>query len=155
MTEQTQAPGVTFNIQKIYVKDTSYEAPNVPSIFLDLQVPPQVELRMDVAYTAVNEPEGVYEVVLEVTATTTAQDKTVFLAEAHQAGLFQVQGVPADEVPKVLQITCPTILLPFAREALNEMVVKGGFPQFLISPVNFEGLYEKKQAVLRKQAGQA
>lgn len=155
MTEETQAPGVVFNIQKIYVKDASYEAPNVPAVFLDQQAAPQVELRMDVQYTALNEGEGIYEVVLEITATTQSGDKTLFLAEAQQAGLFQIKDVPPDDLPKVLQITCPSILLPFAREVMNDMVSKGGFPQFLMSPVNFEALYHQKEAGIKKRASQA
>ncbi len=152
MAETSQAPDVAFNIEKIYVKDASFESPASPAVFLD-QSPgqPQVEIRMDVEHSAVS--DGYYEVVLAITATTKAQDKTLFLVEAHQAGLFQVRGVSADDLPKILQITCPGILLPFARETLHQLVVKGGFPQFLINPVNFEALYFQKEAARPPAAG--
>jgi len=144
MAEQTQTPEVVFHIEKVYVKDFSFESPGAPAVFFE-QNPgqPQVDIRLDVEHTALS--EGVYEVVLAVTATTKVQDKTLFLVEAHQAGLFHVRGVPPEDLPKILQITCPGILLPFAREALHDMVAKGGYPQFLINPVNFEALFFQQQ----------
>lgn len=151
MAEQTQMPEVVFNIEKVYVKDLSFESPGAPAMFFDQSSgPPQVDIRLDVEHALVS--EGLYEVVLAVTATTKVQDKTLFLVEAHQAGLFHVKGVAAEDLPKILQITCPGILLPFARETLHDMVAKGGYPQFLINPVNFEALYfQQKEAASRSQ----
>lgn len=152
MAENIQQPGVVFSVEKIYIKDVSYESPNVPHIFTEMQVP-QLQVQLDIESNVLNEAEGMYEVVLAVTATAKFQETAIFLAEAQQAGLFHVVGVPPRDLPKVLEITCPSILLPFAREVINEMVTKGGFPQLLINPVNFEALYEQKHGAAQKLAG--
>ena len=91
--------------------------------------------------------------VLAVTATAKFQETAIFLAEAQQAGVFHVVGVPPRDLPKVLEITCPSILLPFVREVINELVIKGGFPQLLINPVNFEALFDQKHAAKQQQVG--
>ena len=152
MAENTQQPGVVFNVEKIYVKDASYESPNVPHIFTEMQVP-QLQVQMNIESNVLNEAEGMFEVVLAVTATAKFQETALFLVEAQQAGLFHVVGVPPRDLPRVLEITCPSILLPFVREAINELVTKGGFPQLLINPVNFEALYEQKHAAKQQQVG--
>jgi preprotein translocase subunit SecB len=152
MAENIQEPGVVFSAEKLYIKDASYESPNVPHIFTEMQVP-QLNVQLNIDHTVLNEAEGMYEVVLAVTATAKFQETAIFLAEAHQAGVFHIVGVPPKDLTKVLEITCPTILLPFAREVINDMVVKGGFPQLLVSPVNFEALYEQKHTAAPKQAG--
>jgi len=151
MAENTQQPGAVFSIEKIYIKDASYEAPNTPHIFTETQAP-QLQVQLNVEHSVLNEAEGMYEVVLAVTATAKFQETTIFLAEAHQAGLFRIVGVPPHDLPKVLEITCPGILLPFVREVINDFVTKGGFPQLLVNPVNFEALYEQKHAAVQKQA---
>ena len=152
MAENTQEPGVVFSVEKIYIKDVSYESPNVPHIFTETQVP-QLQVHLDVEHKVLNEAEGMYEVVLAVTVTAKVQETAIFLAEAHQAGLFRIVGVPPLDLPKVLEITCPNILLPFVREVVNELVTKGGFPQLLLNPVNFEALYEQKHVAPQQQAG--
>jgi preprotein translocase subunit SecB len=141
--EQQQAPAL--NIEKVYIKDMSYEAPNTPQVFMEQRVP-EVAVQLNIAHNAVDQKAGLYEVVLSVTVTAKFQDKNVFLVEVLQAGLFRVVGIPADDLSMVLEIGCPNILLPFAREAINDLVGKGGFPQLLINPVNFEGLFQQKQA---------
>ncbi len=141
--EQEQAPAL--NIEKVYIKDMSYEAPNTPQVFMEQRVP-EVGVQMNIAHTALDEKAGLYEVVLSVTVTAKFEAKNVFLVEVQQAGLFRVIGIPANDLPMVLEIGCPNILLPFAREAINDLVGKGGFPQLLINPVNFDGLYQQKQA---------
>ncbi len=141
--EQEQAPAL--NIEKVYIKDMSYEAPNTPQVFMEQRVP-EVGVQMNIAHTALDEKAGLYEVVLSVTVTAKFEAKNVFLVEVQQAGLFRVIGIPANDLPMVLEIGCPNILLPFAREAINDVVGKGGFPQLLINPVNFDGLYQQKQA---------
>lgn len=141
--QQEQAPSL--NIEKVYIKDLSYEAPNTPQVFMEQRVP-EVAVQLNINHTALDEKAGLYEVVLSVTTTAKFQDKNVFLVEVQQAGLFRVSGIPATDLPMVLEIGCPNILLPFAREAINDLVGKGGFPQLLINPVNFEGLYQQKHA---------
>jgi preprotein translocase subunit SecB len=141
--QQEQAPAL--NIEKVYIKDISYEAPNTPQVFMEQRVP-EVGVQLNIAHTALDAKTGLYEVVLSVTTTAKFQDKNVFLVEVQQAGLFRVVGIPAKDLPMVLEIGCPNILLPFAREAINDLVGKGGFPQLLINPVNFEGLFQQKQA---------
>jgi preprotein translocase subunit SecB len=144
MTDQNAPAGVVFSIEKIYIKDSSFEAPNAPQVFLETQAP-EVGVQLGVSHTQLNPEQGVHEVVLAVTVTAKAGDKTVFLAEAHQAGLFRVQGLPDSELSKALEIACPNVLLPFARQAVNGLIEAGGFPQLLINPINFEALYLQKQ----------
>ncbi len=153
MADNSQEPGAVFNVEKLYIKDASYESPNVPHIFIEKQAQPDLHLQMDIEHSLMNEAESIYEVVLAVTATAKVQETVIFLAEAHQAGLFRVRGLPPQDLPKVLEITCPNILLPFVREVINEMVTKGGFPQLLLNPVNFEALYLQKQGAPQQQAG--
>lgn len=150
MAEPTPTQGPMLHLEKIYVKDVSYEAPNAPQVFLE-QSAPQVEIQLNIGHSAFNAEQGMHEVVLTVTVTAKLGDKGMFLVELQQAGLFRLNGVPENELPMVLEIACPNILLPFAREAVNELVGKGGFPQLLINPVNFEVLYQQKQAALKKQ----
>ena len=145
MADSNQPQGPTLNVEKIYVKDISYEAPNVPQVFLE-QTVPEVGIQLHIAHSPIAANEGLYEVILGVTVTAKIQDKTVFLAETQQCGLFRIAGVAASELPMVLEIGCPNILLPFAREVINDLVGKGGFPQLLVNPVNFELLYQQKQA---------
>lgn len=145
MTQADAQNQVIFNIEKIYVKDSSYEAPNAPQVFLESKAP-EVGVQIGVSHQPVSPEQGLHEVVLAVTVTAKAGDKSVFLAEAHQAGLFRIQGVPATELPKALEIACPNVLLPFVRQTINDLVERGGFPQLLINPINFEALYLQKQA---------
>ena len=153
MAENTQQPDAIFSVEKVYIKDASYEAPNAPRIFIEGQAQPQLNIHLDIEHSGFDDAKGMYEVVLAVTATAKHQETTLFLAEAHQAGLFRIVGVPPGDLPKILEIACPNILLPFIREVINEMVTKGGFPQLLINPVNFDALYEQKHAAKQQQAG--
>ncbi len=141
---ESQPSAVAFNLEKIYVKDVSFEAPNSPQVFLEKTVP-EVGVQLGIEHSVLNAQDGLYEVVLAVTTTAKIEERTVFLAEAHQAGIFRISGVAETELPKILEISCPGILLPFVREAVNELVIKGGFPQLLINPINFEALYLQKQ----------
>ena len=137
--------GIVFSLEKVYVKDLSFEAPNTPQVFLEQQAP-EVGVQLGIEHKVVDAKQGVYEVLLAVTATAKLGEVTVFLAEAKQAGVFRISGVAEGEMPKVLEISCPNILLPFAREVINDLVIKGGFPQLLLTPVNFEALYRQKSA---------
>jgi preprotein translocase subunit SecB len=145
MSEPNPQPQVVFALEKIYVKDSSYEAPNSPQVFLEPKAP-EVGVQISVGQTTVDAAQGLYEALLTVTVTAKRGDKSVFLAEVHQAGLFRIQNVPGDDLSKVLEIACPNVLLPFARQAINALVEGGGFPQLLISPVNFEALHLQKHA---------
>lgn len=153
MTEGKSEPEVVFTLERIYLKDVSFEAPNSPASF-GAPASPQVEIQLGLTHSAVRAEQGLYEVVLAVTATAREQAKTVFLVEVKQAGMFQIRGVPEDVLARALETTCGHALLPFAREVVNDLVVKGGFPQLLISPINFEGLYEQKLAHQKQQVVQ-
>jgi len=145
MTEQNTQTGIVFNLEKIYIKDSSFEVPGAPQVYLDTNSP-EVGVQIGIRHNLLNAERGLYEVVLAVTVTAKNADKIVFLAEAHQAGLFHISGIPEAELPKALEIACPNILLPFVRQAVNGLIESGGFPQLLLSPINFEVLYLQKQS---------
>jgi len=147
MTEPNAQPGFAFNLEKIYIKDSSFEVPDAPQVFLDA-TSPEVGVQLGINHRQINAAQGLYEVVLVVTVTAKHADKTVFLAEAHQAGLFRITGMPEPELPKILEIACPNVLLPFVRQAVNDLVESGGFPQLLLNPINFETLYLQKQSAV-------
>ncbi len=144
MADQNTDPEIIFSLEKIYVKDISFEAPHVPAVFLE-KAAMEVDMQLGIEHGPINPAEGLHEVVLAVTVTARMDKRTAFLTETKQAGVFRITGVPDSELEKVLEIACPNILLPFAREVINDLVSKGGFPQLLINPVNFEMLYQQKQ----------
>ena len=145
--EQNQQENVVFNIEKIYIKDISYEAPSVPSAFIQAQnAAAEIGVQLGVEHGALNPEQGIHEVALTVTATAKRENKNIFLVEVKQAGIFRISGVEGDTLQRVLEISCAYVLLPFVRETINDLVGKGGFPQLLINPINFEALYEQKQA---------
>lgn len=147
-----QENGQNFLIQKIYTKDISFETPNSPVIFTQEGQP---ELKVDLN-TMVNPlAEGVFEVVLQVTATTTIEDKTAFLAEVHQAGVFNITGFEAQHLDGMLGSYCPNILFPYAREMVSDLVARGGFPQLVLQPVNFDAIYAQHLQERQKQAQEA
>lgn len=143
MSSAEQETEILFNLERIYIKDLSFESPAAPQAFLE-KTAPEVSVQLGIEHATVAQSDGLHEVVLQVTVTATQGGKTVFLAESKQAGLFRIQGVPAAEMEKVLEITCPGILLPFVREVINGLVERGGFPQLLINPINFEALFQQK-----------
>ena len=143
MTEPNAQSGFAFNLEKIYVKDSSFEVPGAPQIFLDA-AQPEIGVQLGISHNLINPGQGLYEVVLAVTVTAKQAGKTVFLAEVHQAGLFHVTGLPEAELPRLLEIACPNILLPFVRQVVNGLIESGGFPQLLLSPINFETLHQQK-----------
>ncbi len=151
--ENEQAPAAQavqgqLGIQKIYVKDMSFEAPNAPKIFTE-QLNPALDLHFANAATSLG--QDVHEVVLTVTCTVKQDDRTVYLVEVQQAGIFNIAGFGEQHLPSILATACPNILFPFAREAICDIVTKGGFPQLLLSPVNFDALYA--QELQRRRAG--
>lgn len=141
-------PKSQFTIQKLYVKDISFESPTSPAVFQFKNWEPQIELNLNNASKKVS--EELYEVVMSVTATVKNEDKTAFLVEVHQAGLFQLKGFNEQETKYILGAQCMNILFPFAREVVSDMSNRGGFPPLLLNPVNFDALYA--QAMKQQQA---
>jgi preprotein translocase subunit SecB len=132
-----------FSIEKIYVKDLSLEVPNAPQVFMSSEAP-QLEVQLSQGVQAVDEAH--YEVTLTVTVTAKAGDKTTFLVEAAQAGIFQIRNIPQNELDPVLGMVCPNVLFPYARETISDTISRAGFPPILLSPVNFEALYQQRLA---------
>jgi len=132
-----------FNIEKIYVKDLSLEVPNAPQVFMSNE-PPQLEVQLSQSVQAVDDAH--FEVTLTVTVTAKAGDKTMFLVEAAQAGIFQIRNVPQKDMDPVLGMVCPNVLFPYARETISDTIGRAGFPPVLLSPVNFEALYQQQAA---------
>ncbi len=138
----TNEEGPQFGLQRIYLKDVSFETPNTPGIFREEWTP---EINMQLNSKTIPLEEGLYEVVLTVTVTAKKEDTTGFLAEVQQAGIFHAAGFPKEQLNKMLGAYCPNTLYPFAREAVSDLVMKGGFPQILLAPVNFDAIYEQQQ----------
>ena len=139
MTEAAQNTQPVFSIEKVYVKDLSLEIPNAPQVFLERETP-QVDIQLHHNSSSVE--EGVYQTTLTVTVTAKVKDKTMFLVEAAQAGIFVVRNVPAQDLEAVLAIACPNILFPYVREVVSDVVVRAGFPPVVLSPVNFEAIFQ-------------
>ncbi|MEJ0046527.1 MAG: protein-export chaperone SecB [Rhodospirillales bacterium] len=144
MTDEVQQ--ALFNIEKIYVKDLSLEVPNSPQIFLERESP-HIDIEIQSREQKID--DGIFEVVLTVTATAKLNEKTFFLVEASQAGIFQLRNIPEAEMGPILGIGCLNILFPYVREAISDLVSRAGFPPVLLTPVNFEPIY---QAKLERQA---
>ncbi|CCW30435.1 Protein-export protein secB [Xenorhabdus nematophila F1] len=137
MSEQNNTE-MAFQIQRIYTKDVSFEAPKAPQIFQQ-EWQPEVKLDLD---TASNElVQGVYEVVLRVTVTATLEEETAFLCEVQQAGIFSIDGIEGTQLAHCLGAYCPNILFPYARECITSLVGRGTFPQLNLAPVNFDALF--------------
>jgi len=143
MSETNQDNIPTFTIEKIYVKDLSLEVPNAPHCFLE-QDAAQINLQIQTAGEAVG--EGIFHVVLTLVVTAKIGEKTQFLIEAAQAGIFQIRNVPDQEIEPVVAVACPNILFPYARETISDAVVRAGFPPVLLAPMNFEALYRERLA---------
>lgn len=127
-----------FEIQRIFVKDLSYEAPNTPHTFTE-EWKPEVQLNLETKSNRIQ--DNVHEVVLSVTATVTSSKKSAFLIEVHQAGIFLISNLPNEQLHQMLGSFCPNILFPYVREVISDIIVRGGFPQLLLAPVNFDALY--------------
>ncbi len=136
-----------FEIQRIFVKDISYEAPNTPQTFTE-EWKPEVQLNLETKSNRIQ--DNVHEVVLSVTATVTSNKKSAFLIEVHQAGIFLISNVPSEQLHQMLGSFCPTILFPYVREVISDIVVRGGFPQLLLAPVNFDALYAQHMQSQKK-----
>ena len=149
-SEQDQQPA--FGIEKIYVKDLSLEIPNAPQIFIQREAP---QVSIELGNTTSMIEEGVFEVVITVTVTSKIEDKTVFLVEVAQAGIFQIRNVPAENIEMIAAVTCPNILFPYARQTVSDIVTRAGFPPVLLNPINFEALYAQQKQQQTQQNGSA
>lgn len=138
MSEQ-EAPA--FSIEKLYLKDLSVEVPNAPQIYLDREAP-GVNIQLQTKAQGLG--DGAYEVELTVTITAKIEEKTVFLVEVGQAGIFRILNVPDESMEPLLSIACPNILFPYAREVVSDTVTRAGFAPVILQPVNFEGLYASR-----------
>lgn len=143
MAEDGQAEQTVFTIEKVFLKDVSFESPHSPGVFTQ-NVQPQGGVQLDVKHSQLDAEQGFYEVILSLSVTAKEGDKTWFLVELQQAGVFRIGGVKDEDIPRFLEIACPNILLPFAREAVADLIGKGGFPPLMLQPVNFESLYMQK-----------
>lgn len=141
-----QAPQRQMTIQKIYIKDASFESPNAPQVFSEAQWQPDINVQLQNAAVAL--AENVFEVTLTATITTRIGDKTAYLAEVQQAGIFDIRGLTKEELSRLLGTVCPHALFPYLRQSLDDLIKKGGFPEFLLVPVNFEAIYDEQ---LRKK----
>ena len=140
---QAQAPQqASFQIEKLYVKDLSLEVPNAPQVFMQSENP---QLEIQVRNEGAQFAEALFEVTVTVTVTARSGEKTVFLAEVAQAGIFSAHGIPAEDLDPLLGIACPTILYPYAREAISDLVTRAGFPAVVQQPVSFEQMYMERR----------
>ncbi|WP_085317715.1 protein-export chaperone SecB [Derxia lacustris] len=146
--QQAQAP--VFNLQRVYLKDASLELPNAPQIFLE-QEAPAVDIQVDVA----NQPlaAGIFEVEVTATITTRVKDKVLFLAEAKQAGIFQIESIPEDQLDPILGILCASIVYPYLRANLSDLITRTGLPPVLLQEINFEAFYQQRLAQRQAEAG--
>ncbi len=154
MSEETQPQQENdrnFSIQRIYTKDLSYEAPNVPGIFTE-QWQPQTDLDLNTEVNALGNDH--YEIVLRLTVTTKTNEKVAFLAEVQQAGIFLIKGWDQKEIAPMIGAYCPNILFPYAREVVTSLVGKGSFPQLVLSPINFDLLYAQQLQKMQQQQAQ-
>ncbi len=149
MSENAQP---VFSIEKLYVKDLSVEVPGAPQIYLEREAP-QVNVQLRTEGKSID--EGVYEITLTVTVSATiGEDRTLFLVEVAQAGIFQIRNVPEADLEAVMMIGCPNILFPYAREAVSDAVTRAGFQPVLLSPVNFEALDQSQRQQAAAQQGE-
>ena len=132
-----------FQIQRIYLKDLSLEQPNSPQILLEQQQP-QVEINLGMGAEPVS--EGIFEVTVTATVTTKVKDKTLFLVEAKQAGIFEIRNVPEEQMQGIVSIVCPQMIYPYLRAIVSDVCTRAGFPPILLTEVNFQAMFEAQQA---------
>ncbi|PAV26581.1 protein translocase subunit secB [Tamilnaduibacter salinus] len=144
--EQNQENQPQFALQRIYIKDLSFESPNSPTVFQE-QWKPQVNLDLNTSHTQISENQ--YEVVLSLTLTAKAEEQVAYIVEIQQAGVFMVKNIEGAQLGQMLGAYCPNVLFPYARESIDNIVNKGSFPALMLAPVNFDAIYQ--QALKRKQ----
>lgn len=142
MSEEQKAGG-QFALQRIYIKDISFEVPNAPKVFMGTWQP---EVNVEISTQASRMEDGKnYEVILALTVTVKNDNAPAFLVEVKQAGIFLIDGVPESQLGQLLSAYCPNLLFPYAREAVSDIVTRGSFPQLLLAPVNFDAVYAEAQ----------
>jgi preprotein translocase subunit SecB len=132
-----------FQIQRVYLKESSLEQPNSPAILLEQQQP-TVDIQLGVEAQPV--ADGIFEVCVTATVQTKIQDKTVFLVEAKQAGIFEIRNLPPEQMGPIMGIACPQIVYPYLRGNVADLIQRGGFPPVHLSEINFQAMYEQQQA---------
>jgi preprotein translocase subunit SecB len=146
MADNTQDP--VFQIQRVYLKDLSLEQPNSPAILLEAEQPTvDIQLGVDAQPVA----DGIFEVTVSATVQTKVQEKTVFLVEAKQAGIFELRNLPQDQMGPILGIACPQIVYPYLRGNVADVIQRGGFPPVHLAEINFQAMYEQQQAQAASQ----
>ncbi|MCD6048420.1 MAG: protein-export chaperone SecB [Gammaproteobacteria bacterium] len=141
--EQNHNPESVFSIQRVYLKDCSFEVPHSPEIFR-IEWQPNVEFELQILTQAL--ADDVFEVIVAGTVTATVDKKVAFLAEVKQAGIFTLKNIPEEQMPLLLNIVCPNILFPYFRETVSSLTARGTFPQLTLDPINFEALYQQRLA---------
>lgn len=149
MAEENNTDEKQFSIQKIYTKDLSFETPNSPSVFTEKWEP---SVDFNLGTNTVSLDNSFYEITLKVTITVKCGNTTAYLVEVNQAGIFALSGFEDEEMGPMVGSFCPNILFPYAREVVSDLVAKGGFPQLLLSPVNFDALYSQHLQQMQQQA---
>ncbi|MDO8321118.1 protein-export chaperone SecB [Rhodoferax sp.] len=146
MTDNKLPP--VFQIQRVYLKGLLLEQPNSPAIFLE---PTSPAVEVAISTTAVKQGDGIFESTVSVTVTAKIQDKVAFVVEGKQAGIFEIRHIPAEQLDSVLGIGCPTILYPYLRAAIADVVMRGGFPPVHLSEINFQVFYQQQQKPAAQQ----
>ena len=148
MADQDDNP--VFQIQRMYLKDLSLEQPNAPQILLEQQQP-QVDINLQMGAATI--ADGVYEVTVTATITTQIKERTVFLIEAKQAGIFEIRNIPQDQLQGILGMVCPQMIYPYLRAIVSDICTRAGFPPIVLTEVNFQAMFEAQQAQAAAQAG--
>ncbi len=147
MADEDTSP--MFQIQRIYLKDLSLEQPNSPAIFLEQQQP-QVDINIGVGADTISKDS--YEVTVRVTVTTKVGEKTLFLLEAKQAGIFEIRNIPQDQLQPIISIACPGIVYPYLRAIVSDICTRAGFPPVTLAEINFQAMYESQMAAAAESA---
>ncbi len=152
LAAEEQQEQAQFQLQKIYLKDASFELPNAPQVF---QEDGQVEIKMNLAQKVENLAEGVHEVNLTITVTATIGEKTAYLAEVQQAGIFAITGLNEQSQHAAINTLCPHTLFPYARRVITGLVADGGFPPLVLQPINFDQIYAQRMKEAQAQTNGA
>lgn len=146
-----EAQDPVFQIQRVYLKEASLEQPNSPAILLEQEQPTvDIQLGMDAKPVA----EGIFEVTVTATVSTKLGERTVFLVEAHQAGIFEIRNLPQDQMGSIMSIACPQIVYPYLRGNVADLIQRGGFPPVHLAEINFQAMYEQQQTETKNAAVQ-